>query len=96
MTLYQVQADIQTDNANRIMKRLCKHWSHKLKIELEDETATIHFEKAICYLYIQPAKLISKISTPERAILQQMQSVVEDHLHRMATPEILTINWQNE
>ena len=46
----QTQTSIQTLNATKLIKRLSKHWAHKLTIREEAETTIIEFERAICEL----------------------------------------------
>ena len=44
-------AIIQTQNPQRIMNRLCKHWAHKLPVTLSSDQGEIKLPMGICRLY---------------------------------------------
>ncbi|MGO1501468.1 MAG: DUF2218 domain-containing protein [Marinobacter sp.] len=84
-------AQIQTQNSQRIMNRLCKHWGHKLPVALTAHQGEIELPLGICRLHctdILTVKLESDV-----AQMPRLQEVVADHLVRMAGKEKLVIEW---
>src|SRR5690606_2772784 len=41
-------AAIQTQQPERLMTRLCKHWGHKFPVQLEEQQASIELPMGIC------------------------------------------------
>ena len=89
------RAEIATPSGERLINRLCKHWSHKLDVEQSKEQATVHFETGTCLLHAEPERLLVSIETLEEEHLDQLEGVVESHLVRMANDEPLEIIWEN-
>lgn len=87
-----VTALIKTDNAQRIMKRLSKHWVHKLPVTLTEDESQIELPMGHCRMQAgEVLKVGLQAEGDQMALLQQ---VVVDHLVRMASKETLTVNWQ--
>jgi hypothetical protein len=47
MTMAPSTARIPTAHASKYLKQLCKHWSHKLEVELGDDAGTVRFPTAV-------------------------------------------------
>lgn len=88
-----LSANISTASAARIMKRLCKHWSHKLQVSYDDEQGRVLFDPAVLNMQVSPQSLQATLSHADDDTLIRLQQVVADHLQRMAQPEVLVIEW---
>ncbi len=88
-----LSANISTASAARIMKRLCKHWSHKLQVSYDDEQGRVLFDPAVLTMQVSPQSLQATLSHADDDTLIRLQQVVADHLQRMAQPEVLVIEW---
>lgn len=88
-----LSANISTTSAARIMKRLCKHWSHKLQVSYDDEQGRVLFDPAVLNMQVSPQSLQATLSHADDDTLIRLQQVVADHLQRMAQPEVLVIEW---
>ena len=87
------KAQIQTSAPERLMTRLCKHWSHKLPVNLGEKQAEIELPAGICRLYCSEILTVELESDHEQ--MPVLQQVVADHLIRMAgKEEQLVISWQ--
>lgn len=91
------RAEITTQSGERLINRLCKHWSHKLEVEHTAQDARIVFpeEKGTCLMHAEADKLSVSIEALDEATLDQLEGVVENHLVRMAKDEPLEIVWEN-
>ena len=74
------------------MKRLCKHWGHKLPVELSEQQGSIELPLGICHMLCTDILQVELHSDVEQ--ISQLQQVVADHLRRMASSEELVIDWQ--
>lgn len=84
-------ATIQTQNPQRIMNRLCKHWAHKLPVTLSSDQGEIELPIGICQM--QCTDVLTVTLESDNAQLPRLQQVVSDHLLRMASKETLVIEW---
>lgn len=91
----RVIAEIATENPQRIMKRLSKHWAHKLEVKLEENNSTIELPIGQCQLICQSQLLQVKLESQTAEDLSKLQEVVADHLVRMANPEEIAVDWQS-
>jgi hypothetical protein len=88
-------AQIHTQQATRLAKRLANHWKHKFSIEETEQVFLIHFPHAEILLAPEADQLTVTIqTTDDSANLAQLESVVLDHLIRMGQ-EPLTAEWQS-
>ena len=85
-------AMIQTDQPQRLMKRLCKHWGHKFAVELDGQQGTIELPMGICRMLCTDILRVELEGEAEQ--MPVFQQVVADHLQRMASAEDLVIEWQ--
>lgn len=85
-------AHIQTQDPQRLMNRLCKHWGHKLPVTLEAQQAEIELPPGVCRMHCADALTVELKS--DAAQMPKLQQVVADHLQRMAAKESLVIEWK--
>ena len=44
------KASVPTANAARYIQQLCKHWSHRLEVDLSDQKGVVKFPDAVATL----------------------------------------------
>lgn len=87
-------ARVPTAHAEKYLKQLCKHWSHKLDVELSETTGTVRFSQAVANMAAGEDSLTVTIEAQEDDVLQRMKGVVASHLDRFAFRDApLTFNW---
>jgi hypothetical protein len=87
-------AHVPTANASKYMKQLCKHWSHKLDVKLEEDTAIVHFPDALAEMAASDTELVVTVKAESSEMLDRMKDVVAKHLDRFAFREApLSFNW---
>lgn len=85
---------IETSNPSRLIRRLCKHWSHKFEVSFDDQQGRIAFGEAQCLLTAGDGSLTAEVQTEDEAQLTRMETVVADHLQRMSAEETFNFAWQ--
>lgn len=84
-TMPQSNATVQTQHGSAYISRLCKHWSHRFAVSLTDEEGHIDFgDGQHCVLQALPDGIRMEIHAPDPQTLESLESVVVDHLARMA------------
>lgn len=79
----------------RLIRRLCKHWAHKLTTEYSDNEGSVDFgDGTIAKLYANDGTLTINIKAPTETQLEEIESVVARHIERMIPEaEICDIQW---
>lgn len=87
-------ATVPTDNGGKYVRQLCKHWAHKLPVELEGDNGTVTFPSAVATMVAGPDAIAITITGEEHDEVERMQDVVARHLDRFAFREApLSFDW---
>lgn len=87
-------ASVPTANAAKYIQQLCKHWSHKLKVDLSDRKGVVTFPAAVVALEAGADALTVTIEGEDSEEVERMKGVVSSHLDRFAFREApLRFDW---
>jgi uncharacterized protein len=90
------KARVPTANAAKYLQQLCKHWSHKLDVDLSDRRGVVRFPSAVATMEASQDSLLVTIEAQESATLERMKGVVASHLDRFAFREApLPFEWSD-
>jgi uncharacterized protein len=85
---------VQTPHADAYLIRLCKHFSKKIAIEYGENTASAHFPFGYCRLIAQAQQtLLFCCEAEDLARLEQMQTVIEQHVGMFSRQNPLVVSW---
>jgi uncharacterized protein len=88
------KASVPTANATKYMQQLCKHWSHRLEVELSDGRGVVRFPAALATFDAGADALSVKIEGERSEEVERMKGVVASHLDRFAFREApLKFDW---
>lgn len=94
VTTSEARASVPTPNGGKYVQQLCKHWSHKLPVELEGDKGVVTFEGAVLTLDAGAEAIEVSLRGQDRAAVERLKSVVSSHLDRFAFREApLTFDW---
>lgn len=79
-------ADIDTSEAARLVKRLCTHRAHEFAVAFDDTTSA--------RLRAGGKRLHVIVEAADEATRERFQGVVASHLQRMARAGELAIHWR--
>jgi uncharacterized protein len=89
------KASVPTGNAGKYMQQLCKHWSHKLEVDLSEQKGVVKFPTAVATFEPGPEALQVTIEGEEGEAVERMKGVVASHLDRFAFREApLPFDWK--
>jgi uncharacterized protein len=88
------KASVTTANAHKYVQQLCKHWSHRLEVELSEKRGVVKFPAAVVTLDAGENALNVKIEGEASEEVERLKGVVASHLDRFAFREApLKFDW---
>lgn len=91
----QIQGQAVTADPARVMKRLCRHWSHKFQVHFDDLTGDIQINEVRLAMRAEADRLDLLLENPGGEVPSRLPQVVTDHLVRMAGPDTpIEVRWQ--
>ncbi|EHS51951.1 Uncharacterized conserved protein UCP028291 [Rhizobium sp. PDO1-076] len=91
----KVTAMVATEHGWKYVQQLCKHWAHKLDVELTDNKGVVKFSEAVATMTSDEKGLTVVIEGEQAEVLERMKGVVSSHLDRFAFREApLPFEWQ--
>jgi hypothetical protein len=89
-----ILGEVAMTDAARVIRRLCKHWSHKYPVHLEEASGVIQLSDVQVSLRAEPDRMHIAIENPLGEVPWRLTGVVAEHLQRMAGAEqVLDIQW---
>ena len=87
------RAQVATESGEKLIRRLCKHWAHKLEVHYTEREGRVRFEGGSCRMLAEPGALTVVIEAQDAQRRERLEEVVASHLERMAGGEPLDIAW---
>ncbi len=88
------KASVPTANAAKYLQQLCKHWSHKLEVELSERKGVVRFPAVVVRFDAGDDALLVTIEGEASEEVERMKGVVASHLYRFAFREApLKFGW---
>ena len=85
---------VATTDAARVMRRLCKHWSHKFPVQVEETSGSIQLNDIRVAMYCEPDHMRVLLENPDGEVPLRLTGVVAEHLQRMAGPDqVFEVKW---
>jgi hypothetical protein len=89
-----INGEALTNDASRVMRRLCKHWSHKFEVQYDDHSGVIQLTDAKVTLHATPDRLSVTLENPAGEVSPRLPGVVAEHLQRMAGADaVFDVKW---
>src|SRR5262245_2778631 len=90
-----VKGEALTADGARVMRRLCRHWSHKFTVRFDDTSGEIQINEVQLAMPVDAERLDLTLENPAGEVPGRLPGVVTDHLVRMAgTEPPLQVRWQ--
>lgn len=90
-----IRGEALTSDGSRVMRRLCKHWSHKFAVDYDEARGTIQLGEVCVSLRVEPERLAIELVNPAGEVPQRLTGVVAEHLQRMAGDPALPVRWHD-
>lgn len=88
------KASVPTASAAKYVQQLCKHWSHRLEVDLSESRGVVKFPAAVVTLEPEANALEVTIDGEGSEEVERLKGVVASHLDRFAFREApLRFDW---
>ncbi|PXX94838.1 DUF2218 domain-containing protein [Halomonas sp. LBP4] len=87
--MIESRAVVETVSGPRLIRRLCKHWAHRLEVDADQ--GRVVFDGGVCHMQATEERLEVRLEASDAEQLARLQGVVASHLERMAGKERLSI-----
>ena len=88
------KAKVATAHGVAYAKRLCRHFAHKLPVELGESELSVAFPFATCRIVADDTAMNMELDAADADGLERAEHVVADHLLRMANKDEPVVEWQ--
>jgi uncharacterized protein len=89
-----IKGEAATTDGVRVVRRLCKHWSHKYPVQMEETSGVIQLGDVRVSLRAGPDCVFIALENPQGGVPLRLTGVVAEHLQRMAGAEqVLEFQW---
>jgi len=89
----QSQAVVQTPSGEIYLKKLCRHFAHKVPAMLSGEQGIIDFPFGRCRIAVGPDHIRLSTDLNDAHQAASAEGIVTEHLVCMARREDLTVQW---
>lgn len=87
------EAQVATRSAAVYLKKLCRHFAHRVPATLTGDQGIIEFPFGRCRIDTSPQQIRFSIDVVEADELATAERVVTDHLLRLARDDDLVVHW---
>jgi hypothetical protein len=89
-------AVVPTESGWKYVQQLCKHWAHKLEVNLTEQKGVVKFAEGTAVMTSDARALTVEIEATSPDVLERMKGVVSSHLDRFAFREApLPFDWKS-
>ena len=82
---------IQRHKAGSYLRKLCKHFGHKVSVEFDARQGSISLPFGTCDLLAGEGSLTLTVSGDD---IEKLEQVIGSHLERFAFRESLDVSWE--
>jgi hypothetical protein len=94
--MIEITARVPTSNAGKYVMSLCRHWAHRMEVNVRDRQGVVHFENAVATLTPTEGQLVVTILANDGPTIERLQGAVSTHLDRFAFREApLKFDWRH-
>jgi hypothetical protein len=87
-------AQVPTRNGSKYLTQICKHWAHKLDVQVTGDVGMVRFPDALATMAAGPHILTVTLEAQGLGTVERLKGVLATHLDRFAFREApLSFNW---
>ena len=87
------QSTVSTIHGTAYLRRLCKHFAHKIPATWDDSEGRIDFPFGVCSIDVDENEMRFSIDVADPGDVERAEEVVGGHLVRMANRDDPVVEW---
>jgi hypothetical protein len=88
------KAEITTDNPKRYIKRLCKHFAHRVDADYSESAGFVDFAPGTCKMEAEESSIVFTINSEEYERAVDLEDVISRHTDQFARDEAFNWHWE--
>lgn len=84
---------LSTQKAHKTLKRLCKHFEHKVTVQWDTEDGLIYFEEGICAMSANDKNLSLRCEADSLDDLVAITDTMDRHISGLCRDERFAMKW---
>ena len=94
--MFTTKGSVKTDKATKYLVQLCKHFAHKVHVDLRETSGDVAFPMGPCTITATDEELIFEGQSDSDIGLEKMKGVIIVHLDKFAWREIpIEYRWED-
>lgn len=94
--MFITKGSVKTDKAGKYLVQLCKHFAHKVEVDLREASADVAFPMGPCTITATEDELIFEGQAESDIGLEKMKGVIIIHLDKFAWREVpIEYRWED-
>lgn len=89
----QTETRIETTSGSTYLRKLCRHFAHKVPATVSDDQGIIEFHFGRCRIKVAQDHLHCCVDVENEQQFTAAEQVITEHLTRMARSEALSVQW---
>ncbi len=89
------QLTLELIEARKYLKRLCKHFQHKVPVQYDEKDALIEFEEGFCAMQADNKILNIHCQADNSEDLKAITDTLDRHLSALCRNQVLELSWHN-
>ena len=87
------RSEVTTPYGTAYMRRLCKHFAHKIPANVDGSRGIIQFPFGVCTIECDDHQMVMRVEVENIDDADRAERVVGDHLVRMANKDEPVVSW---
>ena len=87
---------IETTQGEKYLRRLCKHFSHRVPARWDDSQGKVSFAMGDCLMSASDSTLLIRCVAGNDADAEEVAETIKSHFDRFAQKDGLVLAWQQE
>ncbi|KZB73211.1 MULTISPECIES: DUF2218 domain-containing protein [Thalassospira] len=95
--MFTTKGSVKTDKAAKYLVQLCKHFAHKVDVDLRETTGDVAFPMGLCIITAKDDCLTFTGQSHTAEGIEKMKGIIIVHLDKFAWREApLEYHWQDD
>lgn len=92
----KTQSIVETLHGQVYMKKLCRHWAHRVEVKINDNDALVQLPFGSCRIEVDKETMTFDVAVSNASNVERAEKFVASHLTQMANRDEPQVVWQRQ